>query len=277
HQLDWGAIMLTFFGKNQRRGFCDGLSRRDFLTVGGTLLGGALALPHLLAAEAQSGIKLSHKAVINVYLPGGPPHLDMFDLKPDAPAEIRGEFKPIKTNVPGIEVCELFPQMAAMMDKFVIIRSMADCQGDHDAYQCMTGRKSMPQTRDFWPALGAWVAKVQGPVNQAVPPNLSLMYRTGEQRWGYTGDGGFLRKAHTPFRLVGGKDSTGDGKNKKPSPGSDNMTLQPGLTLERLQDRVALMKAFDDIDRSIDQAGVFDGMDSYTRQALGILTASRLR
>ena len=65
----------------------------------------------------------------------------MWDLKPDAPAEIRGEFKPIKTNVPGIEICELFPQIAAMMDKFVIIRSLADCDGDHDAYQCMTGRK----------------------------------------------------------------------------------------------------------------------------------------
>src|SRR5262245_44462663 len=114
--------MLSIFSNNHRQGgFCDGVSRRDFLTIGGTLLGGALALPHLLAAEAQSGIKHSHKAVINVYLPGGPPHLDMFDLKPDAPAEIRGEFKPIKTNVPGIEVCELFPQMAAMMDKFVII------------------------------------------------------------------------------------------------------------------------------------------------------------
>jgi hypothetical protein len=167
--------------------------------------------------------------------------------------------------------------MAAMMDKFVIIRGMADCAGDHDAYQCMTGRKSTPQTREFWPTLGAWVSKVQGPVNQSVPPNLSLMYRTGEPRWGYTGDGGFLGKAHTPFRLVGGKESLGDAKNKKPASGSDDMTLPPGLTLERLQDRVGLMKAFDDIDRSIDQTGVFDGIDSYTQQALGILTASRLK
>jgi hypothetical protein len=267
--------MLTIFGKNhQRDGFCDGLNRRDFLTVGGTLLGGALALPHLLAAEAQSGVKQSHRAVINIYLPGGPPHIDMFDLKPDAPVEIRGEFKPIKTKVPGIEICELFPQMAAMMDKFVIIRSMADCQGDHDAYQCMTGRKSTPLTRESWPCFSSIVSKVQGPANQSVPPNLALMYRTGEPRWGYTGEGGFLGKGHTPFRLVGGKESMA--KDKKPS-GSDNMSLNPALTLDRLQDRMALLKGFDDIDRKIDQGGVFEGMDAYTQQALGILTTSKLK
>ena len=98
--------MLTIFGKPHRAGgFCDGLSRRDFLTVGGTLLAGGLSLPRLLAAEAQSGVRSPHRAVINVYLPGGPPHIDMWDLKPDAPAEIRGEFRPIKTNVPGIDIC----------------------------------------------------------------------------------------------------------------------------------------------------------------------------
>src|SRR5947208_3091853 len=165
-----------------------------------------------------------------------------------------------------------------MMDRFVVIRSLADCQGDHDAYQCMTGRKSAPQTRDYWPTAGAWVQKVQGSANPAVPPNLSLMYRTGEARWGYTGDGGFLGKAYTPFRLVGGKESMGDGKNRRPgnSPGTDNMTLQ-GVTLDRLQDRVKLMKGFDAIDRTIDHGGVFKGMDSFTEQALGILTSSRLK
>src|SRR3954451_18427546 len=147
-----GGNMLTIFGKpHARGGFCDGVSRRDFLTIGGTVLGGAMSLPHLLAAESRTGIHMGHRAIINVYLPGGPPHIDMFDLKPDAPEEIRGEFRPIKTNVPGIEVCELFPKMAAMMDKFVVVRSLADCQGDHDAYQCMTGRKKTPQTAEFWP------------------------------------------------------------------------------------------------------------------------------
>src|SRR5262249_23540820 len=207
--------MLTIIGR-QRSSSCDGISRRDFLTIGGTLVAGGLSLPNLLAAEARSGIRHSHRAIINVYLPGGPPHLDMWDLKPDAPAEIRGEFNPIKTNVPGIEICEHFPRIAAMMDKFAVIRSLADCSGDHDAFQCMTGHKRDPRQVGYWPSMGAWVSKVQGPADAAVPPHLSLMYRTGEQRWGYPGEGGWLGLAHAPFRLVGGQ-----GQKMK----SDNLTL----------------------------------------------------
>jgi len=114
--------LLTIRGN--KHPFCDGVSRREFLTIGGLALGG-LTLPQLLAAEARAGVGRSqHKAVIMVYLPGGPPHQDMFDLKMDAPSEIRGEFKPIKTNVPGIEICEHLPRIAGMMDKFALIRSM---------------------------------------------------------------------------------------------------------------------------------------------------------
>ncbi len=260
--------MLTIFGRAHRNGgFCDGLTRRDFLTVGGTLFGGSLMLPQLLAAEAQSGSRQTHKAVINVFLPGGPPHLDMWDLKPDAPVEIRGEFKPINTRVPGIRICEHFPRIAQMADKFVFIRSLSGSSGDHDAYQCMTGRKRDPQKLGYWPALGAWVSKVQGPANQAIPPHLSLMYPTGEARWGYPGDGGFLGLAHAPFRLVGGKDK---------KMGGEGMTLK-GMTLERLQDRIGLLKAFDSMNRTIDQNGVFEGMDAFSQQALGILTSSKMK
>jgi hypothetical protein len=260
--------MLTIFGQPHRNGgYCDGVSRRDFLTIGGTLLGGGLALPNLLAAEKQAGLGSSHRAVINVFLPGGPPHLDMFDLKPDAPAEVRGEFKPIKTNVPGIEICEHFPMLAKMMDKFVVVRSLSGSHGDHDAYQCMTGRKKDVAKPGFWPALGAWVSKLQGAADPAVPPHLSLMYPTGERRWGDPGDGGFIGPAHAPFRLVGSK---ANGMK------SDNMTLQ-GVTLEKLQDRVGLMKSFDDVNRAIDTTGAMDGVDSYTRQALDILTSPRLK
>src|SRR3954468_5524806 len=111
--------MLTIYGNQSR--FCDGISRRNFLKIGALGLGG-LALPQLLRAEAQSGIRRSHKAVIMIFLPGGPSHQDILDLKMDAPSEIRGEFKPIATNVPGIQICEHLPQVARLMDKLVVIR-----------------------------------------------------------------------------------------------------------------------------------------------------------
>src|SRR5690348_154531 len=98
--------MLTIHGPSHR--FCDGISRRSFLQVGGLALGG-LSLPGLLRSEASAGIKRSHKSVIMVFLSGGPPHQDMVDLKPDAPAEVRGEFKPIATNLPGVRICEHLP------------------------------------------------------------------------------------------------------------------------------------------------------------------------
>src|SRR5689334_3366333 len=101
--------MLTIPGRSHR--FCDGLSRRNFLRIGGLGLSGvgSFGVPQLLRAEAASGRKPSSKSVIMIYLPGGPPHQDTFDLKSDAPAEIRGEFRPIPTNVPGIQICEYLP------------------------------------------------------------------------------------------------------------------------------------------------------------------------
>jgi hypothetical protein len=258
--------MLTFFGKPDRgSGFCDGISRRDFLAVGGMMLGG-LSLPQLLRAEDQAGIRKSHRAIINVFLPGGPPHLDMWDIKTEAPREIRGEFDSIRTSVPGIDLCEHFPRIAGMADKFVFIRSLIECDGQHDAYQCMTGRKKTAQQANYWPALGAWVSKLQGPTTPAVPAHLSLMYTTGNRTWGEPGMGGFLGMAHNPFRLS--------------PPGRDLDRPPAGLTLnmslDRLQDRMALLRGFDQMNRAIDRTGVIDGMDSFGQQALGILTSSRL-
>src|SRR5262249_22233110 len=103
--------MLTIAGGESR--YCDGLSRRSWLRIGGLALGG-LSLPEILRAQAANGVRKQAKGVIMVLLPGGPTHLDMYDLKPDAPAEIRGEFRPIATNVPGIEICELMPRLAGM-------------------------------------------------------------------------------------------------------------------------------------------------------------------
>jgi hypothetical protein len=258
--------MLTIFGRPHRNGgFCDGVNRRDFLTIGGTLLGG-LSLSNVLAAESAANSRNSHKSIINIYLPGGPPHLDMWDMKPDAPTDIRGEFKPIQTNVPGMDICEHFPLLATMADKFAIIRSLVDCSGDHDAYQCMTGRKRTPQQANYWPAMGSWVSKLQGNADPAIPAHLSLMYMTGERRWGDPGTGGFLGLAHAPFRLTGG-----NGTDLK----ADGMVLK-SMTLDQLNDRTSLLKSFDRIDRALDNTGTMDGMDSFNQQAVGILTSSKL-
>src|SRR6516225_4814097 len=258
--------MLTIFGKPHKNGgFCDGVNRRDFLTIGGSLLGG-LTLPSLLRAEAGQPSPSRHRSIINVYLPGGPPHLDMWDIKTEAPREIRGEFDPIRTSVPGIDICQLFPRIAQNAERFVFIRSLVDCDGLHDAYQCMTGRRKSPQTVGFWPMMGSWVSRFQGNADPAVPANLALMYATGESRWGDPYGGGFLGMGHNPFNMVGGRGSM----NR-----ASGMTLQ-GITLERLGDRVSLMRSFDTLNRQLDASGTASGMDSFADQALGILTSSRL-
>jgi hypothetical protein len=252
--------MLSILGRPSGR-FCDGVTRRGFLKIGGMVMGG-LSLPQLLRAEAASGIRNSHKAVIMVFLPGGPPHQDMWDIKTEAPREIRGEFRAIGTSVPGIEVGELFPRMAQMMDKFVIIRSLVGAKDRHYAVQCLTGRHNDERPpAGGWPALGSWVSKLQGAVNPGVPPYLSLCHKTAHGPWGDPGEPGFLGVAHSPFRLIDGN--------------SQDMVLQ-GLSLERLGDRRRLLAAFDQFRREADGSGLMDGIDSFTDQALGILTSSKL-
>src|SRR5580700_7665116 len=113
--------MLTITGTSHR--LCDGITRRNALQIGALGLGG-LSLPGLLGAEQASGIKKSHKAVIMIYMVGAPPHQDMYDLKSDAPSEIRGEFLPVDSNVPGIQICEHLPKLASIMDKLVPLRSV---------------------------------------------------------------------------------------------------------------------------------------------------------
>jgi len=226
---------------------------------------GGLSLAQLLKLEAQAGTGSSHKAIINIYLPGGPSHIDMFDLKPDAPSEVRGEFKPIKTNVPGIEICELFPRIARMMDKFAIIRSLADSDGAHDCYQCMTGFKRRDRApQGGWPAMGSWVSKLQG-ANPGVPPNLSLMYPTGNRTWGEPGSATFLGPAHEPMSLV----------RKDPAAKATNMTLD-GISLERLRERERLLASFDRFRRDADTTGAMEGLDTFNQQAIQILSGTGL-
>ena len=132
--------MLTIEGKHQP--FCDQLPRRDFLRIGGLALGG-LSLPQLLRAESQSPAR-SHRAVIMVFLGGGPPHQDMFDLKPAAPAQYRGPFHPIATNVPGMEITELLPRLAERGDKLTILRSLCHERAEHSGgtHRFLTGYAS---------------------------------------------------------------------------------------------------------------------------------------
>jgi hypothetical protein len=265
--------MFTILGSRSRSalGSCDRLSRRSFLTVGGMAMGG-ISLADTLRAETRvspagtTTVGRSHKAIINIYLPGGPSHLDLWDLKPNAPAEIRGDFRPIATNVPGIEICELFPRMAQMMDKFIPVRSICDADGAHDGYQCMTGhKKNERQPPGGFPSAGAWVSKLKGKANAAMPPHVALMYKTGNRTWGEPGTGGFLGVQHSPFNLVG---NTARSK-------SESLVLN-GINLERLRDRAALRGSFDKMRRDLDIGQSMAGVDSYLHQALDILTDTKL-
>ncbi|MBI2926106.1 MAG: DUF1501 domain-containing protein [Verrucomicrobia bacterium] len=249
--------MLTIPGQSFR--FCDGVSRRNFLKIGALGLGG-LALPDLLRAEAQSGIRKSHKAIIMIYLPGGPPHQDMFDLKLDAPLEIRGEFRPIKTNVPGIQICEHLPKLAAMMDKLAVIRSISDAVDDHSDYLCFTGRHKRTQPLGGWPTFGSIVSKLLGPADPAVPPFIGLEPTMQHRPYNDAGPG-FLGVPHRSFR------PEGDGKS--------DLVLN-GVTLERLADRKALLASFDKLRRDVDASGLMDGLDAFNQQAFGVLTSSKL-
>ena len=125
--------MLTIIGQERR--FCDGVSRRNFLRLGGLALGG-LTLADLLRADSQAGNRSSCKSVIMVFLVGGASHIDLFDMKPDAPADIRGEYRPIATKVPGIQVCEHLPQIARIMDKLVLLRSLVGGTEEHEGHVC---------------------------------------------------------------------------------------------------------------------------------------------
>ena len=257
--------MLTMFGGRQR--MCDGVSRRQFLTIGGFTCGaGGLSLAGLMRAEAATAGAATrpsrHKALINVFLAGGPPHQDMWDLKTDAPLEIRGEFKPIATNVAGIQICEVFPRLAARMDKCAIIRSVVGCEGAHAGYQCMTGwPESSLKSLGGRPSIGASVSKLHGPVDRAVPPFVGLAAKTQHTPWSDAGTAGFLGPAYSPFKPEG--------------PDRDNMTLT-SMPLERLADRRRLLTSLDRLRRDVDATGIMEGMDAFSQRAFDVLTGSRL-
>ncbi len=266
--------MLNIPGPRSR--FCDGMSRRSWLRIGGLGLGG-LGLPEILRAEAsapRSESKRTAKGIIMVLLPGGPSHLDMYDLKPDAPLEIRGEFQPISTKVPGIDICELMPRLAGMTDKLTLVRSLTGFLDDHNTHWCTTGWESHPPMPASpivagyppgdWPTIGAVLSRQFGSRVPGIPPSIDLCPMDPDARFILRtppGQPGYLGSAHAGFEV--------DAVDRQ------NITLN-NVSLRRLGDRQALLSSFDQFRRQVDRSGFNDGMDEFHRQAFDVLTSSRL-
>jgi hypothetical protein len=257
--------MLTLLNKPLAGRMCDGLSRRDFLRVG-ALGAGGLTLADLLRLKAQGAIRpdAAHKALIMVYLPGGPSHIDMYDLKPDAPVEYRGDFKPIQTNVPGIQVCELMPLHAKIADKFAIVRGLKT-QGNHDPTELLTGipaaaSGSIGQVRR--PALGCVVSKLRG-TDGPIPPYVSTSDHRLLQSYDDPEEPAYLGAAHRPVSVKGQV--------------MKDLTPLPEVSRERLDDRKTLVQAFDTLERQIQGDQKLAGMDSYRARALEMIASSQVR
>ncbi len=268
--------MLTFF-ENVQRG--SRLTRRQVLSAGA--IGGGLSLAGLLRAEGAAGIGSSRKAVINIHLDGGPPQMDMIDLKPHAPAEIRGEFSPIATKIPGIQICELLPKIAAAADKLVFIRSLVGASNLHDAFQCQSGfdAKNLASIGGR-PAMGSIVGKLQATPADVAPPFVDLMQ--GRPLVRNSARPGFLGPTYGAFRpdisqlferqledkMELELAAKGDGHRTA-------LALSQGLSLNRLQDRASLRSGLDRMRGQVDRSGMMDALDSFTKQAVGILTSGR--
>ncbi len=260
-------------GKTRR--YCDGLSRRSFLQVGMAGMG-SLGLSQFLrakAAAAAEGRSTKDTRVILLWLDGGPSHMDMYDMKPDAPVEYRGIWSPIRTNVPGIEVTELFPLHAKIADKFSIIRSLHHGSGDHftGGHYMLTGRGGVSGAnnapRD--PFVGAIATRMTGarapgmPANVAVPYAMSIGLRPGYFSPLYVG------QQYTPF------ETASDPNN--PNFKVQNITLPPNLTVDRLQDRKSLLQHFDQLRRDADSSGALEAMDRFDQQAFEMVTGDAAR
>jgi hypothetical protein len=244
-----------------------GLSRRGVLRVGVLGLAG-LTLPDLLrlrARAAEDGGRPKDTCVIQVFLEGGPSHIDTYDPKPDAPAEFRGEFRPMATSVPGVSICELLPRQARVMDRISILRSLHHTAADHGVgtHWIMTGFPGQPSHRDNErPSVGSVVARLRGANAPGVPPYVAI---PGAPPFGL---GAYLGPGGNPFSPDG--DLLGDARVRNLDP--------PGsLTLDRLDDRRDLLARLDRIERRRDASGVMEGMDRFTAEAHAMVTGPRAR
>ncbi len=251
--------MLTIPGTSPVR-LCDGLPRRDFLRIGALGLGG-MALADLLRRQARGGARTGPKAVIYVYLWGGPSHIDTYDMKPDAPVEYRGEFKPIRTNVPGFDICELMPLQAKIADKLALVRNLKFNPNFHDPVELFSGyRKPAESGSAARPDFGSVVSKLRGGRGHALPAYVALDKTAGFE---FRNGPAYLGLAHKAF---------------VPGEKLESLTLRRGFTLDRLHDRQMLLRSFDQMRRDLDAGqGVMDGMDSFTAKAFEMVTSPRVR
>ncbi|HUG94300.1 MAG TPA: DUF1501 domain-containing protein [Planctomycetaceae bacterium] len=270
--------MLSICGRSIRH--CDGLSRRTFLAAGALGFGG-LTLADLLRAEAAAGVRNSRRAVINIHLDGGPPQMDTIDPKPSAPVEIRGEFEPIATTLPGVHVCELMPKLASIAERFAFLRTVVGSDGRHHAFQCQSGwpEKDLASIGGR-PVLGSVVAKLFGTTSDVAPPFVDLMQGRALVR--NSARPGFLGPAYAPFRPdlseMFHRELEPGMKNELTRLGADHsisLTLDARLTVERLDERAQLLAGLDTIRRAADATGMMDAMDQFAGQAAAILTSGR--
>ncbi|MCA8992893.1 MAG: DUF1501 domain-containing protein [Planctomycetaceae bacterium] len=253
---------------------CSGpMNRRSFLQYGTLGLGG-FGLTELFRAQLQAGQQVTtpDTSVIFVWLPGGPPHMEMYDMKPDAPADYRGIFNPIATNVPGLDVCELMPLHTQCADRYNIIRSIrhnfADHGGGHKRF--LTGRDPKEPTGfvNDAPAVGSIVAKCREHVQTGLPNYIS---GTNPGRAGvdvYSFGAAYLGPSYVPFNVPGDPSD--------PKFEVKNISLDASLT-DRLDDRLTLLTAFDQVRARIDSTGLMNAVDEANRSAVSLLTSDRAR
>ena len=241
--------------------YCDGVTRRGFLQVGGLTFGG-LGLSDLLRLEARGESRStarSHKSVILVYLSGGMAHQDTFDLKPDGPAEVRGEFKPIATNVPGISYGEHLPNLARVADKLAVVRSLVGQKDEHSSFQQMTGKLMSVSQNEGTPHFGSVASKVLGPVDPVVPPFVDLSPVMQHRPYNSPGPG----RLGSNFR---GARLSGD----------DVELMRPThVAADRIESRRDLLGAFDGWRRSIEAQPVA-GMDDMVGRAFEVISSSKV-
>ena len=255
--------------------YCDGLSRRSFLQLGVAGMA-TVALGDVLRARAESSTGNHRKdtAVILLWLDGGPGHMDLYDMKPEAPVEYRGFWKPIRTNLPGMEISELFPKQARVADKFSIVRSLHHNNGDHFAggHWMLTGRGgrvSGARQEGENPSIGSIVAKVRGPNSPGMPAYIGIPYAMSiGLRPGYFG-ANYLGMPYNPFET--------NGDPSQPNFHVNNLQLAGGLTVGKLEDRRRLLAHFDGLRRTIDQSGTVEALDRFQREAYELVTGPAAR